>query len=62
MRDKKNIVQIVFQILTTLFLATNIAIAAVTKECTLFSYVCCNIIAILQSFILTDMYWEEGKK
>lgn len=62
MRNKKNIVQISCQTLIALFLVTNIIIAATTKECTLFSYICCNVLAVLQSLIIIDMYWERRTK
>ena len=62
MKNNKNIVQIIFQGLTAVFFATNIVIAAATKGCTLFSYICCHIVAILQSIMIMDMYWEDGKK
>lgn len=62
MKNKKTIVQLICQGLITMFLVSNIVIAAITKECTLFAYICCNILAILQSLIIMDTYLEESRK
>lgn len=63
MKNKKNIIQIICQMFVALSLMVNIVIAAVTKECTLFSYICCCVIAVLQSFIiLADMCSERRTK
>lgn len=62
MRNKRNIVPLVCQGVIAAFLAVNVAIASVTKQANLFSYICCHILGILQSIIIISMYVEENKR
>lgn len=62
MKNKKYIARIACQVLIAIFLVSNIVIAATTKEITLFSYICCHVLGVLQSVLIIDMLRGENSK
>lgn len=65
MRNKKLLVPLVCQVLIAVFLVINIIAVLVTKRMTMFSYICCHVLAIVQSvdIILTTLtIGKEQKK
>lgn len=58
MKNKKNIT-LICQGLITIFLVVNIAIAVATKENTLFSYIFCNVLAMMQTFLVIVMFLKR---
>lgn len=58
----KNKFQIICQCLVAFFLIGNIVIAAITKENSLFSYICCNVLGLIEAYIIVDMFWNNTAK
>ena len=59
MKNKRVFTILACQILIAIFLVINIIGALVTKQATLFSYVCCHILGILQSVIIIKTVLRE---
>jgi hypothetical protein len=62
MKNKKDIIPLICQGMIAGFLVANIAIAFITKQANLFSYICCHILGILQSITIISIYIEENKR
>lgn len=60
---KKYITSIVLEALIIVFLAVNIVAALISQDVSLFSYVCCHIVCILQALtLISAMRWENSKE
>ena len=57
--NNKNVTPILFHVLIALVMVTNIVVALITKENTLLSYICCNVIAIIQTVTIIDTYFDR---
>lgn len=60
---KKYVTSIALEILIIIFLVVNIATALISQDVSMFSYICCNIVCILQALtLISAMHWENSKE
>lgn len=59
---KKYVIPIALDILIIVFLIANIAAALMSQEVSMFSYICCNIVCILQALTLIGAMRRENFK
>lgn len=60
---KKYITSIMLETLIIIFLVVNIVAALISQDVSLFSYVCCHIVCILQALMLISaIHWENHKE
>lgn len=60
---KKYITSIMLETLIIVFLVVNIVAALISQDVSLFSYVCCHIVCILQALtLISAMHWKNPKE
>ena len=61
MQYKKLLIALMCQILIIIFLGVNIVVALTTEQMTMFSYICCHVLAIVQAAEIILTLFETGK-
>lgn len=59
---KKYATSIALETLIIVFLIVNIATALISQDVSMFSYICCNIVCILQALTLLSAMRRENSK